>query len=202
MRNAVGTGNLWQRRVRRTLLAGSGGATGDCAQCLWHPASAREARRTLPLRLVVDIVAQVAEAVVVYQLLAGTLPFRGSTVALLQKHSVAEVPALPEDAGVPPAVEAVVRRALAKKPQARYQSAVSVAAALRAHAMAFGEIMRRALSVYAGECRSSRRSGPALPCPGSPPWSPACWSGGWRSSGFRALVDVMPYDLAYDTTGD
>lgn len=87
--------------------------------------------------------------VVVYQMLAGTLPFRGDTMALLRQHFVAEVPPLPATAGIPVAVEAVVRRALAKEPSQRFASALPFAAALRAHASGFGESMRRALVMFA-----------------------------------------------------
>lgn len=87
--------------------------------------------------------------VVVYQMLAGALPFRGDTTALLRQHFIADVPPLPADAQVLPAVEAVVRRALAKEPDARFQSAVAFSAALRANASDFGESMRRALVVFA-----------------------------------------------------
>lgn len=87
--------------------------------------------------------------VVVYQMLAGSLPFRGDTRALLRAHFVAEIPPFPIEAGVPEAVEAVVRRALAKEPAARFASAPAFAAALRAHAAGFGESMRRALVMFA-----------------------------------------------------
>ncbi|WP_310570686.1 serine/threonine-protein kinase [Gemmatimonas sp.] len=87
--------------------------------------------------------------VVVYQMIAGTLPFRGDTRALLRAHFVAEIPSFPLEAGVPAAVEAVVRRALAKEPAARFASAPAFAAALRAHASGFGESMRRALVMFA-----------------------------------------------------
>jgi tRNA A-37 threonylcarbamoyl transferase component Bud32 len=87
--------------------------------------------------------------VVVYQMLAGALPFRGDTTALLRQHFIAEVPSLPPEAAVSPAGEEVVRRALAKEPETRFQSATAFAAALRANASDFGESMRRALVVFA-----------------------------------------------------
>lgn len=87
--------------------------------------------------------------VVVYQMLTGTLPFRGDTRALLRAHFVAEIPPFPAEVGVPEAVEAVIRRALAKEPAARFASAPAFAAALRAHASGFGESMRRALVMFA-----------------------------------------------------
>jgi hypothetical protein len=46
-------------------------------------------------------------------------------------------------------VETVLRRALAKEPESRFQSATAFAAALRANASGFGESMRRALVVFA-----------------------------------------------------
>ncbi|MBY0490256.1 MAG: serine/threonine protein kinase [Gemmatimonadaceae bacterium] len=87
--------------------------------------------------------------VVVYQMLVGVLPFQGDTMALLRQHFVAEVPALPADRAIPPGVDAVLRRALAKTPAERFQSAPAFAAALRAHASGFGDSMRRALGVFA-----------------------------------------------------
>ncbi len=86
--------------------------------------------------------------VVVYQMLAGALPFRGDTMALLQQHFVAAMPPFPAEAGIPSAVEAVVQRALAKEPDERFASAVAFAAALRAHSAGFGESMRRALVIF------------------------------------------------------
>lgn len=86
--------------------------------------------------------------VVVYQMLAGALPFRGDTMALLQQHFVAAMPPFPAETGVPSAVEAVVQRALAKEPDERFASAVAFAAALRAHSAGFGESMRRALVIF------------------------------------------------------
>ncbi len=86
--------------------------------------------------------------VVVYQMLIGALPYRGDTNALLRQHFIAEIPPFAPDAGIAPAVEAVVRRALAKEPADRFQSAPAFAAALRANASGFGESMRRALIVF------------------------------------------------------
>ncbi len=87
--------------------------------------------------------------VVVYQMLAGALPFRGDTTALLRQHFVADVPPLPPEAGVSAEAEAVLRRVLAKEPEARFASAPAFAAALSAHSSGFGESMRRALVVFA-----------------------------------------------------
>jgi eukaryotic-like serine/threonine-protein kinase len=72
--------------------------------------------------------------VVLYQMLTGDLPFAAETqVEVLRKLHLEEPPPLaslrPE---VPAVVEAIVARALAKKPSDRYGSCMEVAAALRA----------------------------------------------------------------------
>lgn len=87
--------------------------------------------------------------IVVYQMLAGALPFRGDTTALLRQHFVADVPPLPPESGVPAEAEAVLRRVLSKEPTDRFASASAFAAALRAHSSGFGDSMRRAIAVFA-----------------------------------------------------
>ncbi|HEX4204133.1 MAG TPA: serine/threonine-protein kinase, partial [Ktedonobacteraceae bacterium] len=65
-----------------------------------------------------------ALGILLYQMLTGTLPFRGSTsVATIIKH-IKEQPAPPStlNAHISPEVEAVIMRALQKKPQQRYQT--------------------------------------------------------------------------------
>ena len=71
--------------------------------------------------------------VVLYELLTGQRPFRGDLGALL--HQVVNVPHVPPSQAaphLPPAVNAVVARALAKHPDARFASAKAFADALRA----------------------------------------------------------------------
>jgi eukaryotic-like serine/threonine-protein kinase len=63
-----------------------------------------------------------------YEMLTGSVPFRGATpVAILYRH-VREDPAPPRllNPEVPPALEAVCLRALAKRPEDRYQTAVEM----------------------------------------------------------------------------
>jgi eukaryotic-like serine/threonine-protein kinase len=63
-----------------------------------------------------------------YEMLTGTVPFRGATpVAILYRH-VREDPAPPRrlNPDVPPALEAVCLKALAKRPEDRYQTAVEM----------------------------------------------------------------------------
>lgn len=67
-----------------------------------------------------------------YFLLAGRAPFRGkTTVATLLKHRMEEAAPIEQlRSEVPPAVGAVVRRLLAKRPEERYQTPAELAAAL------------------------------------------------------------------------
>jgi eukaryotic-like serine/threonine-protein kinase len=73
-----------------------------------------------------------ALGVVLYEMLAGRVPFIADTaVAVASKH-VTEHPEPPSvwRRGVPPALEAIAMRALAKDPDDRFQSAVEMAGAL------------------------------------------------------------------------
>ena len=72
--------------------------------------------------------------VVLYHMLGGRVPFTGSTpVAVAVKHTVELPPSLSQlNPTISPAIEAVVMKALAKKPEQRYASAGELARALRA----------------------------------------------------------------------
>ncbi len=75
--------------------------------------------------------------VLLYQFLTGERPFAGSATATM--HKVLEEDPLPPsrfNVLVPGAMDAVVRKALAKRPDERYQTAEEFAAALRAAAQA------------------------------------------------------------------
>ena len=73
-----------------------------------------------------------ALGVVLYEMLTGELPFTAdSPVAVLLKHMQARPPHLLEKAPyLPPGLELIVTRALAKEPQDRYPTAGHMAAAL------------------------------------------------------------------------
>jgi len=62
--------------------------------------------------------------IAVFQLLAGELPFRGSTMELLRVHFIAEVPTFKVEAGIRDDIAQVIRRALSKDPGERFQSAL------------------------------------------------------------------------------
>jgi len=75
-----------------------------------------------------------ALGVVLFQLLTGQLPFSGATPMALLMMQTQQPPPAPRSLNpeIPPAVEAVVLKLLAKRPEDRYQTAAEVVAALRA----------------------------------------------------------------------
>lgn len=74
---------------------------------------------------------QYALAVMVYEWLSGERPFYGSMVEIAAKHRESSPPPLHEKVpGLSPAVEQVVLKALAKKPEKRFNSVLEFATAL------------------------------------------------------------------------
>jgi TolB-like protein/Tfp pilus assembly protein PilF/predicted Ser/Thr protein kinase len=89
--------------------------------------------------------------VLLYEMLTGRLPFRGDHEAALIYAIVNEEPEplARFKAGVPDEVSRIVMKALAKRPEERYQSAADMAADLRAqlrHSQAAGPAARHAVS--------------------------------------------------------
>ncbi len=75
---------------------------------------------------------QYALGVIAYEWLSGTRPFSGSFVEVAAKHCLAQPPPLQAARlGIPAEVEAVVLRALAKRPERRFASVQAFAAVLR-----------------------------------------------------------------------
>jgi len=72
--------------------------------------------------------------IVLFQMLSGCLPFTGvSPVAIAIKHTLEEPPPLCQlNPSIPHSVEAVVMKAIAKRPEQRYSGAGELARALRA----------------------------------------------------------------------
>lgn len=77
-----------------------------------------------------------ALGVVLYELLTGTFPFQAETPMAMLAARLMHAPTPPRDVrgDLPPAVEDVVMRALARKPEARFASSAEMVAALRAAA--------------------------------------------------------------------
>ncbi|MEU9084438.1 serine/threonine-protein kinase [Streptomyces sp. NPDC048357] len=102
-------------------------------------------------------------ACVVYETLAGGPPFvRDEDVALLWAHQYDQPPPLTEERpGIPPAVDEVLAKALAKVPEDRYDSCLEFVGALRAAA---GGATRR-------EDGPSHRVEPLEPPPDPPLWA-------------------------------
>jgi eukaryotic-like serine/threonine-protein kinase len=75
---------------------------------------------------------QYALAVMVYQLLAGRAPFQGSLEQIMYMH-LNERPSLPSTvtSRIPPAIEAVIMRALSKEPEERFPSVSEFAIAFQ-----------------------------------------------------------------------
>lgn len=76
--------------------------------------------------------------IVLYELLAGRVPFEGDNpIVVGLKHVQEEPPPFPATLGVPPAIEAVVMKALRKSPADRFPDARSFWLALQAAAAGF-----------------------------------------------------------------
>ncbi len=71
--------------------------------------------------------------VTLYELLVGEVPFRASNIAVLMTKITSEDPALVSTrrAGIPPSVDAVLAKAMAKKPNDRFSCGAEMAIALR-----------------------------------------------------------------------
>jgi serine/threonine protein kinase len=70
-------------------------------------------------------------AVILYEVISGSLPFRAKNDLAMMHQIVYEAPALPVPHG-PPELDPIMQRALAKEPEARYPSAAALVADLQA----------------------------------------------------------------------
>jgi Tol biopolymer transport system component/predicted Ser/Thr protein kinase len=75
-----------------------------------------------------------ALGVVLYQMLVGRVPFRGTTPHAVLHSVIYEPPPPPRqiNPNLPPAIEAVILKAMAKRPEQRFQRGVEMVTALRA----------------------------------------------------------------------
>ena len=87
--------------------------------------------------------------VIAYQMLAGETPFAGDMVSVMRRHITDEPPSLSvRNRKIKPGVERVVLSALAKKREARPETATAFASALRANSAGTGTLLRRAFALY------------------------------------------------------
>nr|BBH93375.1 hypothetical protein KTA_15740 [Thermogemmatispora argillosa] len=100
---------------------------------------------------------QYALGVVVYEWLCGVCPFRGSPAEVLAQHVHAPPPPLRQRVpGLPPALVAVVERALAKQPEARFATVLEF---VQAYERALGQALRpRPLRPQLQVVRPTRRA--------------------------------------------
>jgi serine/threonine protein kinase len=115
---------------------------------------------------------QYALAVMVYYLLAGRAPFEGEAMRLMHQHLTAPVPSITAlNPAVPPSVNGVLVRALAKQPQQRFPSVTAFAEAfsravqqpqsLSSHLSVPGA----ALPARSGSLSLSNQAAPVSPAP-------------------------------------
>jgi eukaryotic-like serine/threonine-protein kinase len=107
---------------------------------------------------------QYALAIMAYQLLTGQMPFRGSPMQTMQQHcNVPPTPPSRLNPRLSDALDAVILRALAKKPEERFPSISLFAQAFR-QALAYKGALRATLTISRSEARSGTSR--SLPLPG------------------------------------
>ncbi len=98
--------------------------------------------------------------VVTYQMLAGHVPYTAETaVGILMKHLTEPLPIPPRGVALPPAVNGVLRKSMAREPRERFATAGELAAALTQSAD-----QRATVTLHASRIRR------ALPTLKLPPW--------------------------------
>ena len=100
--------------------------------------------------------------IVLYEMLTGRRPFAGETVSTLMHEVLRRAPALPSahNPAVPPALDSVVLKALAKYPNDRFANGDEMAAALRA---AVGHAPHKAPTMIGGIKPEAPTPAPTLP---------------------------------------
>ncbi|WP_083661870.1 serine/threonine-protein kinase [Actinophytocola xanthii] len=103
-------------------------------------------------------------ACVLFACLSGRPPFQGPVPEVIQGHLNRDVPALTEHVNLPPAIDEVIRRGMAKSPKTRYSSCRELVAAARQALAGAGQQARRLPAVPVGP----RNGGGPLPAHGRP----------------------------------
>lgn len=138
-----------------------------------------------------------AFGVVLYEMLTGRLPFRGEHEAAIMYSIVNEDPAPPSAlrAEVPPGLDAIVLRLLAKDPAARYPDMAGAVDDLRATGLASAE--RRGSGMHAAASASSADRTPTpyptprTPTPSSRPATPPPETAAQPSPSRKLLVPLI-----------
>jgi serine/threonine-protein kinase len=127
-----------------------------------------------------------ALGVMLYQMLTGRLPFVSSNaMALLMQRVQQEAPAPRSiNPAIPPAVEAVIMKAMAKAPAARYQSATELVQALKA------AVGGQELPTLYGEKGTQSQISDLATIAGSGPAAPGGQE--WKNSPYVPTVPVPP----------
>jgi eukaryotic-like serine/threonine-protein kinase len=128
MRDARGVVRVMDFGIAKALGMASGGATVT-GQIIGTPEyMSPEQARGDQIDFRSDIYSL---GIVVFEIFTGSVPFRGETpIATLFKH-IQDPPPIDGRRGIPPRLVPILKRALAKDPAGRYESARAMAAALR-----------------------------------------------------------------------
>ncbi|MFC7528939.1 protein kinase [Actinoplanes sp. GCM10030250] len=112
-----------------------------------------------------------ALGVVAYQCLSGHRPFDGSTpIEIAMKHVRENPRPLPGD--IPPAVRAIVDRAMSKDPSARWPSASAMATVARQAASSLTTAVQQPVQHQQHQQQQARNSRPVSPAPARPQSGP------------------------------
>jgi serine/threonine-protein kinase len=177
--NMMVTGEGWVYLTDFGLARGTGGDTAGltvAGTVMGTPEymSPEQAQGLASIGPATDIYAL---GVVLYELLTGGFPFQADTPMGMLAARLLQAPTPPRDVrgDLPPAVEDVVMRALARKPEARFPSAGAMVAALRAAAgIGAGEPQRPATPRAGTPAVGATIAAPAVtPPPYVRPASPA-----------------------------
>ncbi|HSF16465.1 MAG TPA: serine/threonine-protein kinase [Vicinamibacteria bacterium] len=120
--------------------------------------------------------------VMTYQLLAGHVPFTAETaVGILMKHLTEPLPVPPRGVALPPAVSGVLRKAMARQPRDRYETAGELASAFEESAD-----QRATVTLHAADIRRA-----LFPTLGIRPWARHFQRPGVRLASASCVVGLL-----------